>query len=121
MAASSGAVVDDDVKDALAALAIGSAELLDSAVELRGLLREDSGLDERTYALIKIAALIAVDAPPASYMWQVQGALDAGATPRDIIGVLAAVAPQLGLPKVIAAAPEIMVALDLELPSGVDS
>jgi alkylhydroperoxidase/carboxymuconolactone decarboxylase family protein YurZ len=54
-------------------------------------------------------------------MWQVQGALDAGATPRDIIGVLAAVAPQLGLPKVIAAAPEIMVALDLELPSGVDS
>ena len=41
-----------------------------------------SGLDARSYALVKIAALIALDAPPASYLWQVANALDAGATPR---------------------------------------
>jgi len=30
-----------------------------------------------------IAALIALDAPPASYLWQVSNALDAGATPNE--------------------------------------
>ena len=40
-----------------------------------------------------------------------------GVTPEDILGVLRAVAPQVGLPKVVAAAPEIMVALGLDLDS----
>ena len=43
-------------------------------------------------------------------------ALAAGVTPQDMLGVLRAVAPQVGGPRVIAAAPEIMVALGLELP-----
>jgi 4-carboxymuconolactone decarboxylase len=120
MAAPADVSVDDEVREALAALAVGRAEILESATELRSLLRDDSGLDSRSYALCKIAALVAMDAPPASYLWQVAGALDAGVTPRDIIGVLAAVAPQVGMPRVLAAAPEIMVALDLELPDGVD-
>ena len=75
-----------------------------------------SGLDARTFSLVKIAALIALDAPPASYLWQVANALDAGATPQDMLGVLRAVAPQVGGPRAMAAAPEIMVALGLELP-----
>ena len=78
-----------------------------------------SGLDPRSYALVKLAALIALDAPPASYVWQVANALDDGATPTDIVGVLIAVAPQVGGPRVVAAAPELMVALGLTLPDGV--
>ena len=66
---------------------------------------------------MKIAALVALDAPPASYLWQVKAALDAGAEPREILGVLTAVAPQTGLTRVVAAAPEIMIALGLELPA----
>ena len=46
-------------------------------------------------------------------------ALDAGATPADLVGVLIAVAPQVGGPKVVAAAPELMVALGLSLPDDV--
>lgn len=38
-----------------------------------------------------------------------------GVTPDDIVGVLRAVAPQVGGPKVVAAAPEIMVALGLDI------
>jgi alkylhydroperoxidase/carboxymuconolactone decarboxylase family protein YurZ len=53
-------------------------------------------------------------------MWQVSEALDAGVTPRDILGILAAVAPQVGMPRVLAAAPEIMVALDVALPDEMD-
>jgi alkylhydroperoxidase/carboxymuconolactone decarboxylase family protein YurZ len=48
----------------------------------------------------------------------VANALDAGATPADLLGVLYAVAPQVGGPKVVAAAPELMVALGLSLPDG---
>ncbi len=49
-------------------------------------------------------------------MWQVTAALDAGATPEEILGVLTAVAPQTGMPRVVAAAPEIMLALGLDVP-----
>jgi 4-carboxymuconolactone decarboxylase len=79
---------------------------------------ERSGLDPRSFALVKIAALVAIDAPPASYLWQVSNALEAGATPGDLAGVLRAIAPQVGGPKIAAAAPELMVALGLSLPDG---
>ena len=55
--------------------------------------REATGLDSRTFGLVKIAALIALDAPPASYAWQIANALEEGATPEDILAVLRAVAP----------------------------
>ena len=44
---------------------------------------------------------------------------DAGATPEDLIGVLRAISPQVGGPKTVAAAPELMVALGLSLPEDV--
>jgi 4-carboxymuconolactone decarboxylase len=114
------APVDNATTDALTALALGQTDMLEQAAELREQLRQDSGLDPRTFSLVKIAALVAMDAPPASFVMQVGAALNAGVTPHDILGVLTAIAPQVGLPHVVAAAPEIMVALDLELPGGVD-
>jgi alkylhydroperoxidase/carboxymuconolactone decarboxylase family protein YurZ len=112
--------VDAATQDALNGLSLGDLEVLGEALELREAAQENSGLDGRTFGLVKIAALIALDAPPASYLWQVSNALDAGATPADILGVLRAVAPQVGGPRVIGAAPEIMVALGLALPAGGD-
>jgi len=114
------AEVDDATKDALTGLALGDVEVLEQALELREAWQERSGLDPRAFSLVKIAALIAVDAPPASYLWQVSNALDSGATPNEILGVMRAVAPQVGGPRVVAAAPEIMVALGLSLPPGGD-
>ena len=110
--------VDDATSDALASLALGDPELLGEGLQLRQELQERSGLDPRVFALVKIAALIALDAPPASYLWQVGNAIDAGATPEELMGVLRAVAPQVGLPRIVAAAPELMVALGLALPEG---
>jgi alkylhydroperoxidase/carboxymuconolactone decarboxylase family protein YurZ len=108
--------VDDATREMLAGLAIGDSDLLAEGLELRTEWQTRSGLDARSYALVKIAALIALDAPPASYLWQVANALAAGATPTDLLGVLIAVAPQVGGPKTVAAAPELMVALGLSLP-----
>ncbi len=107
--------VSDDTHQKLSGLSAGNLEVLEDAVGLRELNREGSGLDPRTFALVKIATLIALDAPPASYGWQVANALDEGVTAEDLVGVLRAVAPQVGGPRVIAAAPEIMLAMGLAL------
>ena|SRR5947209_3049845 len=109
-------VIGADTHETLTGVATGDTQVIERAIGLRELNREGSGLDERTFALVKIASLIALDAPPASYAWQVATALDAGVTPEDILGVLRAVAPQVGGPRVIAAAPEIMLALGMALP-----
>ena len=116
----SRAIVDDATRDALLGLAMGDVDILREAVDIREAEQQSSGLDPVTFSLVKVAALIAIDSPPASYLWQIANALDAGATPAAILGVLRAVAPQVGGPKIIAAAPEIMVALGLSLPTDRD-
>jgi alkylhydroperoxidase/carboxymuconolactone decarboxylase family protein YurZ len=109
------AVVDADTHQTFSGLSAGDLGILENAVGLRELNREVSGLDARTFALVKIASLIALDAPPASYAWQIANALEEGVTPADLLGVLRAIAPQVGGPRIIAAAPEIMLALGLAL------
>jgi alkylhydroperoxidase/carboxymuconolactone decarboxylase family protein YurZ len=109
--------VDPATHDKLTGLAVGDQTVLDEVLAFRESEQAATGLDGRTFALVKIAALIAVDAPPASYLWQVANALDAGATPQDMLGVLRAIWPQVGGPRVMAAAPELMLALGLELPA----
>jgi 4-carboxymuconolactone decarboxylase len=110
------AEVDDMTRDALAGLSAGDIDVMAEGLEYREQWRRTSGLDARTFSIAKIAALVALDAPPASYQWQVQNAVAAGVSPKEILGVLFAIAPQVGGPKVIAAAPEIMLALGLPLP-----
>jgi alkylhydroperoxidase/carboxymuconolactone decarboxylase family protein YurZ len=110
------ATVAPDTHETLKGISAGDLDLLASAVGLREAQLESTGLDARTFALVKIAALIALDAPPASYAWQITNALEDGATAEDILGVLRAVAPQVGGPRVVAAAPEVILALGLSLP-----
>jgi len=110
--------VDEATRQTLSGVSTGDVDLLQEGLKVRQEWQEGSGLDPRTFSLVKIAALVALDAPPASYLWQVANALDSGATPNEIVGVLRAIAPQVGGPRCIAAAPEIMVALGLSLPEG---
>lgn len=110
--------VDETTRQTLAGVSTGDLDLLEEGLQARQQWQEQSGLDPRAFSLVKIAALVALDAPPASYVWQVANALDSGATPSEIVGVLRAIAPQVGGPRCIAAAPEIMVALGLSLPEG---
>jgi 4-carboxymuconolactone decarboxylase len=108
--------VDEMTRGALAGLSAGDMDVLAGGMQLREQWQQDCGLDARSFSLVKIASLVALDAPPASYLWQVPNAMAAGATPGEILGVLRAIAPQVGGPKVVAAAPEIMMALGLSLP-----
>ena len=110
------AVVGAETHQTLSGVAAGKVDILETAIGLRESSREATGLDPRTFALVKIATLIALDAPPASYAWQVANAIEDGATAEDILGVLRAIAPQVGGPRVVAAAPEVLLALGLSLP-----
>ena len=110
--------VDEKTRDLLTELALSDPELLLGGIEARADWQRKSGLDSRSFSLVKLAALVALDAPPSSYLWQVGNALDAGCTPEELVGVLHAIAPQVGMPKIVAAAPELMVALGIALPDG---
>jgi 4-carboxymuconolactone decarboxylase len=72
---------------------------------------EASTLDEETLMLVRIAALVAVDAPPASYLLNIGAAGDAGIDAAQVQGVLAAVAPIVGTARVASAAGNIVRAL----------
>lgn len=107
------AAVSAETRDALATMAAGRAATISDQPLA-------SDLDERSAALVRIATLIALDAPPASYAREVANATDAGASAEDILGVLQAVARQVGAPRTVSAAAEIMLALGLSLPDQPD-
>jgi 4-carboxymuconolactone decarboxylase len=89
------------VLDLLAAMTAGSVEA--------------SSLDPETFLLVRIAALIAVDAPPVSYVLNLGAANDLDIDADQVAGVLAAVAPIVGTARVASALGHIVTALELEL------
>ncbi len=76
---------------------------------------ETAGLDAKTHALVRLAALISIEGATPSYEWGVSVALAAGASDEEIVDVLVAVAPIVGLARVNSAASELALALDLEI------
>ena len=64
---------------------------------------EVSSLDPQTLALVRLAALVAVGAPPASYLANLSLAADLDVDSEQVRGVLAAVAPIVGTVRVVAA------------------
>ena len=74
---------------------------------------EASSLDAETLMLVRIAALVAVDAPPASYAFNLAAAGDLDIDPEQVRGVLAAVAPIVGTPRIASATGNIVRALEL--------
>jgi 4-carboxymuconolactone decarboxylase len=65
--------------------------------------RERSGLDDRSYALVRFAALVAAGAAPMSYLTTLAMGDEAGVTVDEIQGVLVAIAPVVGSVRVMAA------------------
>lgn len=74
----------------------------------------ESQLDPRTHALVRIAALATLGASPVSYAWQVQFAEESGVAPEEMLGVLVALTPTIGMVRVVSAAAEIAYAMGLE-------
>jgi alkylhydroperoxidase/carboxymuconolactone decarboxylase family protein YurZ len=76
---------------------------------------EASSLDAETLILVRIAALVAVDAPPVSYALNLEAAGELEIDPERVQGVLAAVAPIVGTARVASATSKIIRGLKVEL------
>ena len=76
---------------------------------------EASGLDDRTLMIVRLTALVAVDAPPASYLLNLAAATDVGLDEQVVRDVLAAVAPIVGTARVVSALGNIVRALGLAI------
>jgi hypothetical protein len=74
-----------------------------------------SGLDERTLMLVRLAALIGVDAPSASYLMNLAAGKGVGLDEKSVRDVLVAVAPIVGTPHVVSALSKIARGLGLAI------
>ena len=89
--------------------------VLDTLAEITAASVEHNSLPPRELMLARLAALIAVDAPPASYLVNAGAAADSGVTADDLQGVMIAVAPVVGTARVVSSGGKILRALGLAI------
>lgn len=92
--------------------------VLDTLVDLTAASVDHSSLPPRDFMLARLAALIAVDAPPASYVANADAAEKSGITADDIGEVMIAIAPIVGTARVVSAAGKILRAMGLAIAVG---
>lgn len=95
----------------LRTLSMSDARCIDELLSIRPDDEKASGLDPKTFALVRLGALLALDAVSASFQSGVEAALAAGATTDEVAGTLVAAAPVVGIVRIVAAAPQIAIAL----------
>ena len=74
-----------------------------------------SSLDAESLMLVRIAALVAVDAPAVSYLLNLAAAADVGIDAERVRGVLSAIAPIVGTPRIASATGRIADALEVAI------
>jgi len=72
-------------------------------------------LDARTASLLQLAVSVATGSPGVCLEWSATRALAAGATDDEIAEVLLAIAPVVGLGRVVCAAPHVATALGYDV------
>jgi 4-carboxymuconolactone decarboxylase len=79
-----------------------------------------SDLDAKTHALVRLGALVALDAAPPSYLEAIDVARRHEASDDEIVGALIAVLPSVGTTRVVAAAPKLALALGYDVGAGLE-
>ena len=87
--------------------------VLDTLTDMTAASVDHNTLSPRDYMLARVAALIAMDAPPISWFANAAAIEESGLTTDDIQGIMIAVAPVVGGPRVMAAGGHIMRALGI--------
>jgi 4-carboxymuconolactone decarboxylase len=100
-----------DYTDRLRRLALNDAHFMEGVA---GQV-ETGDLNPRILALVRLGALVAVGGAGPSYGEQADAAVAAGATAAEIVDVLVAVVPVVGMPSVVAAAPMLALALGYDI------
>jgi alkylhydroperoxidase/carboxymuconolactone decarboxylase family protein YurZ len=77
-------------------------------------------LDPKTTALVRVGVLAAIGAPEVCLEWSSSQALAAGATEDEITGVLLAIAPVIGLGRMVGAAPGVAGAFGYDIEAALE-
>lgn len=110
----------DEREDMLRSLVLHDDGVIASVVGLGERAHGVSVIDPKTHALVRLGALIALDAPDVSYQSCVTMALASGATVDDIVDTLVAVAPIAGGARVVAAAPALALAIGYDIDAALE-
>lgn len=94
------------------ARAAGDPAILAAATSPEADNIEESGLDVRTHAMVRLAGLVAAGEREPAYDQHVATALDHGVTIDEITGVLVALLPTVGAARIRAAAPAVLGAIE---------
>lgn len=89
----------------------GDTPVLDLLASMTADSIEASSLDSQSLMLVRIAALVAVDAPPIAYGLNLGMASEVGIGAEEVQGVLAGIAPIVGTARVASATGNILEAL----------
>ena len=109
-----GFAVISDYMEHLRRLALHDDAFLE-AIAVDGSSFATHVIDERTEALARVAATVAVDGAIASFQRVVAYALAAGATSDEIVATLEAVTPVIGAARTVVCAPKIALALGYDV------
>jgi 4-carboxymuconolactone decarboxylase len=110
-----------DYKETLRRLALSDERFMETELRMGLDTVQVSQLDAKTHALVRLGASLAIDAAPSSYQSAVEPALAAGASIDEIVGTLIAVAPTVGLARVVSAAPELALALGYDVDVAIET
>ena len=89
--------------------------VLDTLTDMTAASVDHNTLSPRDYMLARVAALVAVDASPMSWFANAAAVEESGLTTDDIQGIMIAVAPVVGAPRVMSAGGHILRALGIAI------
>ena len=105
----------DEVERLLRRLAINDEESVGMVLSNGAQLAVGQALRPKVDLLVRLGALLALGAATSSLRTTVDHALEAGATEAEIVGVLIAVAPALGVARVVSSAPRLALAIGYDI------
>jgi len=100
---------------------IGDKPVLETLADLTAVSVARCELDPIALVVVRLAALIAVDAPAASYLLHIGAAAEVGVTVELAQDVLIAVAPIVGTARTLSAAAKITEALGVVIELAIES
>jgi alkylhydroperoxidase/carboxymuconolactone decarboxylase family protein YurZ len=96
-------------------LALNDENTVRSAIGAPSSMGGVTALDDKTVALVRLAALLSIGAATVSCRATVDVARAAGATDDELVGVLVAVGPAVGAARLVNAAPRLALAIDCDV------
>jgi 4-carboxymuconolactone decarboxylase len=105
----------NEVERLLRRLAINDEESVGMVLSNGTQLPGGPALRPKVDLLVRLGALLALGAATSSLRTTVARALEAGATESEIVGVLIAVAPAMGLARVVGSAPRLALAIGYDV------